>query len=157
MLRQDYHLAPWNPQSMFYKLEEQLNTLKRALPQDHVLNVHNTQCHIEANTSRHYTLMHTGHLLCSIALYREYMCFLPYELEKPVGPLDEPTLPESKYPLPYTSYWEDQARACFSAARGLVDLLHACEENHVMVETPFSGFAIWQAVICGKLYLSVSN
>lgn len=150
MARQDINKAPWNPETTFWKLEQGLKGLTRALPGDLTLTPRNTLAHIENNTSRHYTLMHSVHLLCSIALYREYMAFLPFDLDKPVGPVDEPTLPPEKFPLEDPLYWENQARDCFKAARSLIDLLHACQMKNVLVETPLSGYATWQAVTCGK-------
>jgi len=94
------------------------------------------------------------HLLCRVALYREYMAFLPFNVDKPIGPLDEPTFPASKFPPP-PNYWENQARDCFKAARSLIDLLQACEQANVLVETPLSGFATWQVVICGMLVTAI--
>ncbi|KAF2704467.1 hypothetical protein K504DRAFT_389993, partial [Pleomassaria siparia CBS 279.74] len=146
--REQSGIPPWK-ECEFLKLRLKLEQVQSTLPPDLKLTSDNTNAHIADKTSRHYALMHIVHLLCAVALFREYMAYFPVNEERPNGPIDEPTFPANKYPLPYPRYWIDQARECFLGARNIIDLLTACQVGNVLVETPFSAFANWQATTCG--------
>jgi hypothetical protein len=91
--------------------------------------------------------MHAILSLNTIALYREYMAFLPWNITRPDGPLDEPKIdatPRDK------EYWVDQARKCFGAARDLADLLRAAKSANALVDSPIVGWATYIVAWCGE-------
>lgn len=95
-----------------------------------------------------YVLLHTVYNLCQIMLHREYVPFIPLRSKKPEGPLDPPLFPADKYDVP-PGFWEDSARQCFKAARDIMDLVRACDDCRVLVETPIVGFAIYTVAFVG--------
>ncbi|KAK5165459.1 uncharacterized protein LTR77_008988 [Saxophila tyrrhenica] len=139
---------PWDPRCEFYQLNKQCLDFKNSLPRDNMLSPSNTQAHISMKSSTPYTLIHCVYLLCQIALHREYVPFLPIRCEKPEGPLDPPLFPSNKYEVP-ARFWEESARECFKSARELMDLVRACQEWSVLVETPIVGFAIYTVAFVG--------
>lgn len=143
--RKEIH-PPWHPESEFKPLESRLNELQRQLPRDFQLTPLNTRNHYYSNTPRHYVSIHSLHMLSTVALYREYMAFTPWELEEPAGPLDEPRIEEEP---PEPDYWRKQAEKCFGSAREFAELLKACprqtkEQHEIVVETPMICFSIYQ-------------
>jgi hypothetical protein len=142
--------APWNNESGFKKLEDDNQRLKAALPRHLVLTPRNTDTHIFYRTSRNYLLIHALHSLCTIALYREYMAFSPWNVQNPQGPLDEPKITEP-VPEDQPEYWITQARRCFGAAKDFADLLKACQLANALVDTPIAGFATYIVAWCGEL------
>lgn len=94
-------------------------------------------------------MLHAVITLCTIALYREYMAFLPFKVESPQGPLDEPKF-EQKPPDDKPDYWVDQARECFKAAKEFSDLVQECWRWDRLVETPVSAFTVYTVAFCGK-------
>ncbi|KAF2018736.1 hypothetical protein BU24DRAFT_447376 [Aaosphaeria arxii CBS 175.79] len=141
-------LPPWNERSEFFQLNNRLTEFRDGLPQDLRLCDANTTAHSDNKSSSHYILMHLALLLCDIMLHREWVPFLPFACIKPEGPLDEPLVREAP-PPEYPNYWEDVARKCFKAARNIIDLLGTYQEWDSLVETPVSGFAMFQVGVCG--------
>jgi hypothetical protein len=146
--RSQGNLAPWNPATDFYHLEERLLHLKRSLPLDLQLTPRNTEVHIYTGTSRVYVLMHAFLMLSTVALYREYIAFSPWRVTTPVGPLDDPKVTE---PLPKDrpNYWVEQASDCFGAVKGFASILQACKVQSLVVESPIAGFATYLVAWCG--------
>jgi len=139
--------SPWDRQSRFYKLKKKLEQLQQHLSRDLRLTSRNTDYYIRTRgTSRSYVQLHSVLALCDMALHREYIAFLPWDQPKPRGPIDGPHLPE-----PPPTYWEDNARACFKAAKDFNELAWACSEEGVLVETPVVGFAMFYVVQIGAL------
>jgi hypothetical protein len=142
------NLAPWNPETAFYHLEERLLQLKRSLPVDLQLTPRNTEVHIYTGTSRVYVLMHAFLMLSTVALYREYIAFSPWRVTTPQGPLDDPKVTE---PLPRDrpNYWVEQACDCFGAVNEFSSILQACQAQALVVESPIAGFATYLVAWCG--------
>lgn len=143
-------MAPWDEDSAFSKLEVEHQRLKNALPMHLRLTPRNTNNHITDKTSRNYLLIHALHSLTTVSLYREYMAFLPWNVQVPQGPLDGPRL---KDPMPddRPKYWITQACECFGAAKDFADLLKVCQSANALVETPIAGFATYITAWCGEL------
>jgi len=139
--------------SGFKPLEDANNSLKAALPSHLRLTPFNTDTCVDERRSRTYFLIHAVHSLCTIALYREYMAFLPFTVDEPKGPLDEPKIKETKPEEELRAYWIHQARTCFGAAKDLADLLHACQLAKAAVDAPFAGFAVYTVAWCGEMDL----
>jgi hypothetical protein len=93
-------------------------------------------------------VMHVVYFLSLIVLHRAYLPFLPLRCNEPVGPLDEPAYPREQYAVP-DGFWRDSTRELFRAARNMMDLVIACQERGVLVETPLVGFAIYNAAFIG--------
>lgn len=142
-------LAPWHRECGFKQLEDDNQRLKSALPRRFVLTPRNTETHISYKTSRNYVLIHAIYTLCTVALYREYMPFLPWNVQRPQGPLDEPKITE-KLPDGQGNYWSNQAQICFGVARDFAHLLRSCQPAHALVETPIAGWATYIVAWCGK-------
>ena len=92
--------------------------------------------------------MHVVYFLSLIVLHRAYLPFLPLRCSEPVGPLDEPTFLRDQYAVP-DGFWRESTRELFRAARNMMDLVIACQERGVLVETPIIGFAIYNAAFMG--------
>jgi hypothetical protein len=129
-------------------LEEENQKLHDALPNHLTLAPHNTRNKLSYKTSRNYIVMHAILSLNTIALYREYMAFLPWTISRPDGPLDEPKIDDEP---PDKEYWVNQARKCFGAARDLADLLRAAKSANALVDSPIVGWATYIIAWCGEL------
>ena len=125
--------------------------MKKLIPSDLRLSPSRTEAHIRLRTSRNYVQLHAIFTLCSIALHREYMPFLPFECKKPSGPTDAPTFEGIVPPTNKggEDYWDIRAQECFKAAKEFHDLLHTCQEGGVLVETPVTVFAVYHVLVCG--------
>lgn len=135
---------PWNSSSQFYKLRQELEHFRLALPSNLTLTDTNLSAHIKKRKATTYASMHALYSLCRMVLHREYIPFIPLRCEKPQGPLDEPIFPENEYPVP-KGFWEDSASEIFKAARDIVGIVATCQGRNALPESPQIGFAIWQA------------
>ncbi|KAF2022720.1 hypothetical protein EK21DRAFT_119458 [Setomelanomma holmii] len=146
------NITPYENGSSFKELEDDGQRLKNALPRHLTLTPRNTSHHMTYKIGRTYLLIHAVHTLCTIALYREYLPFLPFSVKRPLGPLDEPRIDEKKFPLPHPDLWVQQARHCFCVARDFADLFKACRAANSLAERPFAGFTYyivsWCALYC---------
>ncbi|KAF2266784.1 hypothetical protein CC78DRAFT_107252 [Lojkania enalia] len=144
--------APWDERSRFRQLEIELETFQESLPPDWIYSEGNTSGHKRVGSTTPYVLINVARLLCSVMLHREYLPFIPVSVDKPQGPLDEPTFhADERTPHENAHYWEDSARKCFRAARDIVDLLEACTKANVLPETPLVAFGSWQTAFVGKI------
>ncbi|PYH76208.1 hypothetical protein BO82DRAFT_214394 [Aspergillus uvarum CBS 121591] len=141
---------PWHPESRFSKLRAMLSEFQDGLSRNLQYSPRNTDTHImyKNNTLAPYTVMHVVHFLSVIVLHRAYIPFLPVRCTEPVGPLDEPLFPMEKAGLA-DGFWRESARALFSAARQMMDLVVTCQDRGVLVENPLVGFAVYNAVFIG--------
>jgi hypothetical protein len=147
------NIGPWNPMTKFYKLDKRLREIKEDLPDELRLTSLNTENHIygaPSGTSRTYFLIHAILTLSTTFLYPEYMAFAPWKLLKPEGPLDEPKVTE-QLPRDQPNYWVDKATECFEYVRDFVNVLQSLKDRNLVVESPFTGYAIYKAAWCGKL------
>jgi hypothetical protein len=142
--RRTEDLPPWDSSTRFFQLRQELDNFHSALPSNLTFTEANLSAHIEKRNATTYASMHTLYSLCLIMLHREYIPFIPLRCERPQGPLDEPTFPESQYPSP-EGFWEESAQAIFKAARDIVDIVRTCQDNNALPESPQIGFAVWQA------------
>ncbi|KAH7414043.1 fungal-specific transcription factor domain-containing protein [Phaeosphaeria sp. MPI-PUGE-AT-0046c] len=140
--RQEVH-PPWNPETKFFELQKRHEELLSALPKHITLTADNTAACIINKMSRNYISIHAVFSLCTIALYREYLALLPWDLKEPEGPLDEPRIVDP-LPLEQPDYWIVQARKCFGAAREFADLLRTCKSRDALVESPI---VVWTTYI----------
>jgi hypothetical protein len=95
-------------------------------------------------------LIHALLSLSTIALYREYMAFLPWNVTTPIGPRDEPRITE-ELPADQQDYWITQARKCFGAAKDFADLLRPAKSANALVDSPIVGWATYIVAWCGEL------
>jgi hypothetical protein len=92
--------------------------------------------------------MHTVYFLCLVTLHREYIPFVPLRCSKPEGPVDAPVFPPDQYTIP-PGFWDENAKECFKAARNIMELVRACNDWGVLIETPIVGFAIYTVAFIG--------
>jgi hypothetical protein len=143
--REDF--SPWDKRTRFKQLEDDNLRLKAGLPRHLTLTSLNTADHVIDKTSRSYLLIHALYTLCTIALYREYMAFSPWNTKEPCGPLDEPRITDEP---PEADYWIKQARRMFGDARNFADLLKACRSANALVDSPVAGWTTYIVAWCGK-------
>jgi hypothetical protein len=137
---------PWKEQSKFHELSTKLEQLKEKLPMDMILNQRRTNGQIALQTYRYYVLMHSVFAISDMALHREYLPTLPYQEDKPKGPIDGPMCNELKDAAErekMDGWWEEDAEKCFKAAREFLDLMWTSYENGALVETPMTGFSLF--------------
>lgn len=147
--RQNESYGPWQPESSFSKLRNKLAEFQESLPRKLQYSQRSTDGHSQNEHSfSAYMVMHVVYFLSLIVLHRAYLPFLPLRCNEPVGPLDEPTFPREQYAVP-DGFWRESTRELFRAARNMMDLVIACQERGVLVETPLVGFAIYNAAFIG--------
>ncbi|EED22139.1 C6 transcription factor, putative [Talaromyces stipitatus ATCC 10500] len=147
--RQNETYGPWQPESSFSKLRSKLAEFQENLPRKLQYSQRSTDGHSQnENSLSAYMVMHVVYFLSLIVLHRAYLPFLPLRCNEPVGPLDEPTFPREQYAVP-DGFWRESTRELFRAARNMMDLVIACQERGVLVETPLVGFAIYNAAFMG--------
>ena len=142
--RRTEELPPWDSSTKFFQLRQELANFHESLPSNLAFTDANLSAHIEKRNATTYASMHTLYSLCLIMLHREYIPFIPLKCDRPQGPLDAPTFPESQYQIP-AGFWDESAKAIFKAARDIVDIVRTCQDNNALPESPQIGFAVWQA------------
>ncbi|KAJ5605780.1 hypothetical protein N7510_008561 [Penicillium lagena] len=148
--RRTEQYPPWHPESRFASIRMQLNEFQDGLSRNLQYSLRNTDTHIMYKTTlASYTVMHVVYFLCVVVLHRAYVPFLPLRCNEPVGPLDEPLLPNDKMSGPPEDFWRDSARELFKAARQMIDLVTTCQSRGALVDTPLVGFAIYNAAFIG--------
>ncbi|KAF2661343.1 hypothetical protein K491DRAFT_710921 [Lophiostoma macrostomum CBS 122681] len=145
--RPEGEVPPWDPRTMFHKLDKKLAIFTDGLPEAHKFTLDNVAPHAEHKSSTAYTLTHCALLLCGVMLHREYIPFLPHALPRPEGPLDPPTFPPNNYSPPSPQWWEESAAICFKSGRNCMDLLWACKEEGVLAVTPLIAFTAYEVAI----------
>lgn len=147
--RRNEMYGPWQAESSFAKLRVKLAEFQENLPRKLQYSQRSTDGHSQNEHSLSaYMVMHVVYFLSLIVLHRAYLPFLPLRCNEPVGPLDEPSFPREQYAVP-DGFWRDSTRELFRAARNMMDLVMACQERGVLVETPLVGFAIYNAAFIG--------
>ncbi len=144
---------PWDEDTQFFKLRQQLKEFHDALPSNLTYTEANLSAHIEKRNATTYASLHTLYSLCLIMLHREYIPFIPIRCNKPVGPLDEPTFPEDKFKSP-PGFWIESAEGIMKASRDIIDIVSTCQEDNALPESPLMGFSIYQAAFVS---LSAAN
>ena len=121
---------------------------------DLTFSFRNTQGQVFSKTYRNYVLLHSLFAICDMALHREYLPLLPFEPEKPIGPIDGDK-DHLKNPPP--GFWERDAEKCFKAAKDYLDLMTTCHEYGALVETPMTGFSLFYVLQISKLVRSAHD
>ncbi|KAK2784077.1 hypothetical protein FQN52_009347 [Onygenales sp. PD_12] len=148
---------PWHPESRFSALRDLLVDYQENLSRNLQYTQRNTDTHIMyKNSLAPYTLIHIIYFLSVIVLHRPYMQFLPLRCADPQGPIDEPCFPPEKCHVP-EGFWRDSARELFKAARQMTELVKACQDRGVLMETPLVGFAIYNAAFIGVYAAHFNN
>ncbi|KAG9230775.1 fungal-specific transcription factor domain-containing protein, partial [Amylocarpus encephaloides] len=142
--RRTEKLPPWERESHFSRIREELQTFQLSLPASLAYTTENLSAHIEKRNATVYASMHTLFALCQIMLHREHIPFIPLRSRRPSGPLDEPTFPPSKHSIP-EGFWEESAATMFKAAKEITNIVQTCQEDNALPESAMIGFAIWQA------------
>ncbi len=136
--------GPWNKDTTFYQLREQLDRFCADLPVSFTLSTSNYHKHENHHASSVYVSLHMLCSVCQIMLHREYIPFIPIRCEKPKGPLDPP-IPEGGPP----GFWEESAEHVFKAARNIVKLIEICQTRERMPMSTLVLFSIWTAAFVG--------
>jgi len=137
-------MPPWNNDSQFFQLRQELDNFYQSLPPNLTFTEANLSAHIEMRKAAIYSSIHALYLLCLIILHREYIPFIPLGCKKPRGPLDEPIFSENEYRIP-NGFWGESAKTIFKSAIDIVVIFRTCQENNALPESPRTGFALWQA------------
>lgn len=154
--RTEAKLTPWDPDSAFYFLRQQLEEFHESLPSNLTFTEANLSAHIEQRNATPYASLHTLYSLCLIMLHREYVPFVPLRCEGPEGPLDEPTFPKDKYAVP-PRFWADSAEVMFKASRDILDIVSTCQDSNALPESPQIGFAVYQAAFVAVYAVSLTD
>ncbi|RKU42212.1 hypothetical protein DL546_005714 [Coniochaeta pulveracea] len=138
-------VTPWHEASRFRRLRQDLCDFYTHLPEVFQLSTNNYHRH-ENHQGSVYVSLHMLGCLCSIMLHREYIPFIAIRCTGPVGPLDEPTFPETRYKIP-RGFWEESAEQVFRAAADIVELIVLCGDKLPM--SSLIAFAVWTAAFVG--------
>ncbi|KDN69889.1 putative fungal specific transcription factor domain-containing protein [Colletotrichum sublineola] len=133
-------LPPWDTESNFYRLNNNVEAFYAHLPEEFTWSSANFWKHDNSM----YVSLHMLGALCKIILHREYLPFLAIKCQKPVGPLDEPVFDPATVP---EHFWERSAEQVFKAAREMIDLISTCRDK--LPHSSLAIFAIWQAAFIG--------
>lgn len=139
-------VAPWHETSRFRQLRQDLSDFYTDLPEVFQLSTGNYHRHENHQASSVYVSLHMLGSLCSIMLHREYIPFIAIRCRGPIGPLDEPTFPESHYKVP-DGFWQESAEQVFQAAKDIVELIELCGDKLPM--SSLVVFAVWTAAFVG--------
>lgn len=138
-------VAPWHQASRFRQLRQDLCDFYTDLPEVFQLSTNNYHRH-ENHQGGVYVSLHMLGSLCSIMLHREYIPFIAIRCAGPVGPLDEPTFPETRYKVP-DGFWEESAEQVFRSGADIVELIVLCGDKLPM--SSLIVFAVWTAAFVG--------
>ncbi|KAL0929689.1 C6 transcription factor [Colletotrichum truncatum] len=137
----DQHVPPWDPQSKFFRLRQDLENFSNGLETPgKFLSLSPANYFRFESASSTYILTHLLMALCKIMLHRQYLPFIPINCTKPCGPLDEPTFPRGQVPL---GFWEQSAREVFKASKDVSDVIELCDEK--LPHSPLAAFVIYTA------------
>ncbi|KZL87197.1 c6 transcription factor [Colletotrichum incanum] len=138
---QDKSLPPWNQDSRFYRLRQELEAFGQEIEKSTLfLGLNPSNYFRHENNSSTYILLHLLLSLCKIMLHRQYLPFIPIKCQRPSGPLDEPTFPPHTVP---PGFWEDSASQLFAATKTVVDLVELCGER--LPHSPLAAFVVYTA------------
>lgn len=138
---------PWDEKSEVWKLQRHLDIFQESLPPRFKLNASNTDSHLGGNALTVYTAIHSLYSLCIIVLHREYIPFIPLNLERPSGPIDAPLVPND--PQMPIGWWDQSASRIFKSARDIADLVRAASYRERLVQSPPIALAIFTSAFCG--------
>ncbi|KXH42926.1 hypothetical protein CSAL01_09121 [Colletotrichum salicis] len=134
-------VPPWSCESTFHKLRRELESFSHGLDNPGILLTMNTLNYFRhENSSSTFVLLHLLHSLCTIMIHRQYLPFVPINCQKPSGPLDEPTFPQSAVPL---GFWEESASEVFRAAETVASLIRLSGGS--LPHSPLVAFVIYTA------------
>jgi len=125
---------PWDSSTTFFKLQKELGNFIDMLPSNMIFTQANLSAYIEKGypMATTYVSIHTLYSQCIIMLHREYIQFIP-----PLGPFHENHV--------HGNFWEKSAEDIFQAATDIVDIVQACQDKYVLLDSPQIGFAVWLA------------
>lgn len=116
-------LAPWDPESSFYKLSKKLDKFEETLPTS--LHFSHLEEHISYGSAADFAYFHGLCFLCRIFLNREYFYALP-----DIGPRD---------------WWNDLTAQLFDTLDNLDLITKRLKPMNLMVIAPFTGFQVFTA------------
>ncbi|ORY63129.1 fungal-specific transcription factor domain-containing protein [Pseudomassariella vexata] len=137
---------PWDPNSIFRQLRENLAAFDNNLPDTFTFSRSNYFKHENHHASSVYVLLHMLRNVSLIMLHREYIPFVPIRCAGPEGPLDKPTFPKDNA---RREFWLESAEQVFKAAREIVDLIEICQKKDKLPQSTIVLFAIWTAAFVG--------
>ncbi|EXF76990.1 hypothetical protein CFIO01_13085 [Colletotrichum fioriniae PJ7] len=134
-------VPPWSHDSSFYQLRRELETFGHGLDNPGMFLTMNTVNYFRhESSSGTFVLLHLLYSLCTIMIHRQYLPFVPINCQKPSGPLDEPTFPQSAVPF---GFWEESASEVFRAAETVVSLIRLSGGS--LPHSPLVAFVIYTA------------
>lgn len=104
----------------------------------------NTVVQVQSSTAAKYVHLHAARLLCQLFIHWEFLPFLPVSCVQPSGLTTEQTQHYSPRDAP-PGFWLSSARACFKAARHILDFALLVEHHISPVDSAFMSYAIFVA------------
>ena len=112
----------------------------------------NIQAHLAQRTSTPFVLLHTLHTLSVIVLHRSGLPFLPLHCLTAHRPSSKHRSLEQRPPLAPES-WTGASHGLLEAARGMAELVAACQPRKMLPETPVVAFALYLVALLGVYML----
>lgn len=120
---------PWNPNSLYFQLSEELSQFKASLPAHLSYNSRNLEAHIAAGSAADFGYFHGLYFLCRIFLTREYFFCSPETFPK--------------------GWWVQQTMLLLESLDNLDSIRRILKPINKMVIAPFTGFHVYTtAVTC---------
>lgn len=153
--RKNYVLeCPWDPSTEIYKIRQQLLDFRKIYPKDWKWDKSKYLKHeTPAIRDNLVLIMNCVYHLSIIFINRDFLPFLPYDIDRPVGPLGAQSPPSSD-----SDYWIQSARRCFRSTRILSEILDTLmteekarpprtEPKSSIMVTPFYSFVAFTCCI----------
>lgn len=120
-------LQPWDPDSLFYQLSQELSTFKASLPTHLAYNSRNLEAHIAAGSAADFGYFHGLYYLCRIFLNREYFYCSPESFPK--------------------GWWIQQTTLLLESLDDLDSIRRVLKPINKMVVAPFTGFHVYTTAV----------
>lgn len=149
---------PWDPDSGLYKIARNLEKFWAVIPNDWKWTTESFETsNLIFKKDTMLLVINCLYYLSIMLMHREFLPFLPYDIEKPMGPSDSQRLTSP----PSEDYWVESARTYFQATRNLGSLLDAMlydaqksppkkELLNAALVTPFYSFAAFACAIAAS-------
>lgn len=125
-------IPPWVPNSTFFKLSTELDSIQTALPRHLVYNSFNLEAHILQGSAPNFGYLHGLSFLCRIFLNREYLFCDP----------DSFTF----------HWWRNSVKTLMFSVEKLSTLINNLKLRDLMVIAPFTGFELFSAAVTGLYF-----
>lgn len=134
----------WDKRSAWNTFLRQSLTIDRSMIGQLHLTPINILAQSQSPIAAKYLGLHAARLLCQLFLHWEFLPFLPMKCVQPAGLGKEAAQNYDAADAP-AGFWLSTARACFQAARSILDLASMVQNHVSMMDDSFTSYAVFVA------------